>query len=419
MTIPEMMAIGPEMMAIGAVLLSALAILPGTLGILMFTNQVAASASGARLIYFRAMWLLVVAILLMAYAAFEAFGTGGFSLLFRLSALAFVGVLGFGFFMHTKLLFRPIKKPTFISLDTALEKFGPDEEVVGIIDDDGNPWAFVARLARRPHIVYQPSGNSPFLMTHCILAHSSMAYALEGKFSNPDISITAALSNNMVFYEKTNQCSVIQMHNQSRDGTLPLRTVPTVACSMASWKALYPQSKVWMRNIEWRDIFYLKLLARADVIDPASPVMIYPLQHPQDNRLGMKSNVNGVYIDGEAKAYPLPASGTERLIHDEVGGTPLLVMAARDADFIQVYDRRVGERTLSFKSASGSDNIIDNETGSEWSPTGQCIAGELSGESLKPIAHYNKIFWYVWSDYHPGSAIYGAEATPELAETAA
>jgi len=409
----------PEMMAIGAVLLSALAILPGTLGILMFTNRVEASASGARLIYFRAMWLLVAAILLMAYAAFEASGAGGFSLLFKLSALAFAGVLGFGFFMHTKLLFQPIKKPIFISLDHALEKFGPDEEVVGIIDDDGNPWAFVARLARRPHIVYQPSGDAPFLMTHCILAHSSMAYALEGKFANPDISITAALSNNMVFYEKTNQCSVIQMHNQSRDGALPLRTVPTVACSLAAWKALYPQSKVWMRNIEWRDIFYLKLLARADVIDPKSPVMVYPLQHPQDNRLGMKSNVNGVYINGEAKAYPIAASLAERLIHDEVGGTPLLVIAAQDADFIQVYDRRVGERTLSFKSAEGPDNMVDNETGSEWSPTGQCIGGELSGARLTPIAHYNKIFWYVWSDYHPGSAIYGAETTPELTETAA
>ncbi len=400
---------GTEWLAVAAVILSAIAILPGTLGILMLTNKIAASAPGARWIYGRSFWILVLSGVIMAVAAYQALAAGTASWVFLGAVAAYAGILVFGFFMHTRLLFRPVRKPMFLSVDEAIEKFGPDEEVVGVIDDTGTPYAFVARLARRPHIVYQPDGEAPFLMTHCILAHSSMAYAMEGQFKQPDIMITAALANNMVFYEKSNQCSVIQLHNRSRGGELPLRTLPTVAVSLATWKKLYPDSRVWHRNIEWRDIFYLKLLARADVIDPKSPVMVYPLQHGLDERLPMKSMVIGVQIGDQTRTYPasLFENGAHQLIHDELGGTPLLLAAACDGDYIQVFDRRLDDgQVLTFRPAETADHFVDNETGSEWAPTGNCMAGPLEGKRLKPVPHYNKIFWYVWSDFHPGTEIY-------------
>ena len=352
----------------------------------------------------------------MAYALGTGAQGGASSVVLAGTAIIFAGILVFGFFMHTKLMFRPILKPQYITLDKALEKFGPDEEVVGVLDPSGHPWAYIARLARRPHIVYQPEGERPFIMTHCILAHSSMSYAMEDKFKAPDITITAALSNNMVFYEKSNQCSVVQIQNQSRKGTLPLKTIPTIACSLKRWNELYPESKVWMRNIAWRDIFYLKMLARADVIDPASPVMVYPLQNEQDNRIGMKEQVNGIEVGGQAKTYPLTASQAEKLIHDDLGGTPILIAADDKADFIQVFDRTLDDgAVLTFKDSGTADQFTDNETDSTWSITGACVDGAHQGKQLTHIPHYNKIFWYVWSDFNPGTEIYGAAAVKQAA----
>jgi hypothetical protein len=268
-----------DVLALLAILLTAVAVLPGTLGILMLTNKIAASPAGARYIYSQSGILIAAAVALIGYCLYQNGATGSWSITVIGSTVAVALLLAYGFLMHAKLLFRPVKDPVFISLDEALEKFGPDEEVVGVIDKDGTPFAFVARLARRPHIVYQPEGDSPFIMTHCILAHSSMSYALEGNFEKPDITITAALANNMVFYEKSSRCSVVQIHNRLEGRNDPLSTLPTVTTSLRTWKRLYPESPVWMRPVEWRDIFYLKVLARADVIDPASPVMVYPLQH--------------------------------------------------------------------------------------------------------------------------------------------
>lgn len=399
---------GAEWLAIAAVLMCAAAILPGTLGILMYTNQIAASDSGARYIYGKAMWLGVASAAVMAAAIYQAGPIASLSLVTLGAITAYAGVLVFGFFMHTKLLFRPIKKPQFISLDEAIDKFGPDEEVVGVIDGAGRPWAFVSRLARRPHIIYQPDGDAPFIMTHCILAHSSMSYAMADKFRQPDIAITAALANNMVFYEKTNQCSVIQMHNRSRNEKLQLQTVPTLAVKLSTWQALYPDSRVWMRNIEWRDVFYLKLLARADVIDPASPVMIYPLQHDQDNRLPMKSMVIGVEVGDQTRTYTLPSLAETPVINDELDGTALLVASGIGGDYVQVFDRSVDGEVLSFSQAADGTGLVDDQSGSEWSVTGECIKGPRKGQQLTAVPHYNKIFWYVWSDFHPGTDIYGA-----------
>jgi len=371
----------------------------------MLTNKIAASPAGARYIYSQSGVLIVAALGVIGYAIYQNATAGSWSIPVVASALAVGLLLVYGFLMHAKLLFRPVKNPVFISIDEAIDKYGPDEEIVGVTDNDGKPFAFVARLARRPHIVYQTEGDSPFIMTHCILAHSSMSYALEGNFEKPDITITAALANNMVFYEKSNRCSVVQIHNRLEGRNDPLSTVPTVMTSLRTWQSLYPDSPVWMRPVEWRDIFYLKVLARADVIDPSSPVIVYPLQHELDQRLPMKSFVLGVIADGQSRTYPADVVAGRKLINDQLGDTPLAIFCVDD--YMQVFDRRIVGATLTFEEAQQGTGFVDQETESSWSATGSCMTGEHQGTQLAAIPHYNKIFWFVWADYFPNSSIYG------------
>ena len=394
-----------DVLAILAVLLASVAVLPGTLGILMLTNNIAASPTGARYIYSQSGFLVVAALAMLALGLYQNYQAGAYTAWVIGATVAAALVLLYGFLMHAKFLFQPVKDPVFISLDDALEKYGPEEEVVGVTDSEGRPFAFVARLARRPHIVYQPEGDAPFIMTHCILAHSSMSYALEGNFAKPEITITAALANNMVFYEKTSRCSVVQIHNRLEGRNDPLSTVPTVMTSLRTWAELYPDSPVWMRPHAWRDTFYLKILARADVIDPSSPVMVYPLQHDLDERLPMKSLVLGVLAGGQVRTYPTAVVEDRKIINDRLGDTPLAVFCVDD--YMQVFDRRIVGATLTFDMPQQGPGFVDRETGSAWSPTGKCTSGEQRGTQLAPIPHYNKIFWFVWSDYYPDSVIYG------------
>jgi hypothetical protein len=188
--------------------------------------------------------------------------------------------------------------------------------------------------------------------------------------------------------------------------------------SLGTWQKLYPDSPVWVRSPEWRDTFYLKILARADVIDPSSPVMVYPLQHELDKRLPMKSFVLGVLADGQSQTYPAVLVADKKVINDQVGNTPVAIFCVDD--YMQVFDRRIVGATLNFAKAEQGPGFVDNESGSEWSPTGRCTTGEHHGIQLAPIPHYNKIFWFVWSDYFPNSQIYGeTDSAADVTESAA
>ncbi len=391
-----------EIILVASTALCAVVVLPGTLGILMLTNRMVATPAGARLIYQYSVPLIAVSIVSFIAGLYMT----GLTVFSIVASVVLVGICTFGFLMHAGLMFRPVREPRFTSIERAMEEFGPEEEVVGVLNTDGQPYGFVARLARRPHIVYQPHGDAPFIMTHCILSHSSMAYAATGQFREPDIVITAALANNMVFYEKRNRCSVIQIQNQSRDGALILDTLPTLMMRLGNWQKLFPDSSVWTRAGQWRDTFYLNVLARADVIDPASSTLVYPLQHVADERLPMKSLVAGVNVGAVARAYPLAPLTVETLLVDELGGRSIVVVAAFDGDYVQVFDRKVENGMILGFSPLIDGQFTDTQTDSTWDLRGQCVAGELKGTQLMPVPHYNKIFWFAWADYYPHTEIY-------------
>ncbi len=389
-----------------AVLLAAVAVFPGSLGVVMFTHKLLARPTGALLFNVLALPLWAASVLLLLASIYLAVRNsmplGGV-----LAATAIVtGFTVFGFLMHMRFMFKPVREPQYLSLDEAIDRFGEEEEVAGVIDRGGRPFAYIARLARRPHIVYQTEGDDPFIMSHCILSHSSMAYELDDEFDASQIYITSVLANNLVFYDRTRHCTVLQIQDRARDDSYRLKTLPTVMTSLGRWRRFYPESKVWFRPKEWRDTFYLKLLARASVIDQASPDLVYPLEREPDPRLPLKDFVMGINMGGEAKAFPLAAMARSPIVEDMVGNEPLVFFASGDGDFVQLFSRRDNSgRTLSFRSVA-PDKFEDLGTGSTWSCTGACVAGELEGQQLDPIPHYSKIFWCVWADFFPSTTVY-------------
>ncbi len=398
-----------ESLFIAAACVCGLAVLPGSLGVLTLTNTLAAGTRGARLIHGRAGIILMASAVVLISAIYQGASADGFSALSMAAISGYAGILAFGYLMHTSQMFKPVRKPRFISMAAAIKRFGPDEEVIGVTDRGGQPFALVTRLARRPHIVHQPDGKTPFVMTHCILSHSSMGYAAKGSFGQPEFWVAGALANNLVIYDSKNDCAISQIQGRSRDDTLAPTPLPTVATSLKSWQALYPDSTVWVRPITWRDAFFLKVLSRGDIINPESPKLVYPLQRPPDPRLGLKSMVVGVRVGEAAKAYPLSLFKHRRIINDTIGNRAVVIASAFDGDYIQVFDRDLDGTTLTFREADNGAGFTDVGTESTFAPHGRCISGAFEGRWLRAIPHFNKIFWFPWVDYFPNTEIYSIE----------
>jgi hypothetical protein len=79
------------------------------------------------------------------------------------------------------------------------------------------------------------------------------------------------------------------------------------------------------------------------------------------------------------------------------------ISGGRDIGQSAVFDRRLGERVLTFERRDGQ--FRDRETGSTWDLTGKAVAGPLVGEGLTPIPHGNH-FWFAWVAFRPDTKLW-------------
>jgi hypothetical protein len=129
--------------------------------------------------------------------------------------------------------------------------------------------------------------------------------------------------------------------------------------------------------------------------------------------------VVAVEINGEARAYPIRYLQWHEIVNDVVGGVPVAVTYNKLADSAVVFDRRVGERVLTFGYSGLVYNshlvMYDDQPGegsageSLWSQLKfEAIAGPLVGTKLAVIPmHYGT--WAKWLEAHPQTMVWGGE----------
>ena len=121
---------------------------------------------------------------------------------------------------------------------------------------------------------------------------------------------------------------------------------------------------------------------------------------------------------GEGWAAPFPELREARVVNAEEADVPFVVFwspgaasaldrsqiaEGRDVGQTAVYDRRLGDRTLSFEATRGG--FRDRETGSIWDLAGRATAGRLKGQRLRAIPHGNH-FWFAWVVFKPQTEVW-------------
>lgn len=141
-----------------------------------------------------------------------------------------------------------------------------------------------------------------------------------------------------------------------------------------------------------------------------------------DGELQAEEPVIGVYINGEAHAYPIRLLSLHEIVNDVVGGIPVAVTWCPLCYTAIAFDRRLDGQVLTF-GVSGYlyyNNLVmyDHQTDTLWSQAlGQALRGARRGQRL---AMQPSILttWEAWKDLHPGTlllSIQAVEAHPERA----
>ena len=126
-----------------------------------------------------------------------------------------------------------------------------------------------------------------------------------------------------------------------------------------------------------------------------------------DNRLKPKTMIVGLAVGGSDEAFPLTALRQERVINQELGSQPVVIVHQPSSDTTTVFVASANGTALNFRAANaGATELVDEQTKSHWTPYGECISGTLKGSKLTPLI-LEPEYWFAWSEFHPDTKIYG------------
>lgn len=130
-------------------------------------------------------------------------------------------------------------------------------------------------------------------------------------------------------------------------------------------------------------------------------------------RLDDSDMVIGVSRNGIGKAYPIRILNWHEVVNDHLGGEPLVITFCPLCGSGMVFQRRVGERNLTF-GVSGllynSDVLLyDRQTESLWSQIeARAVTGEHRGQALSPVP-VEHTSWSDWRRRHPDTLVLSFE----------
>ena len=119
--------------------------------------------------------------------------------------------------------------------------------------------------------------------------------------------------------------------------------------------------------------------------------------------------VIGLYINGEARAYPLFILVWHEIVNDTVGGVPVAVTYCPLCYTNQVFERVIDGQEVEFGTSGKLYNsnllMYDRLTDSYWSQAlGLAVKGDLTGHELD-LVPFDVITWNDWKELYPDTLV--------------
>ena len=168
---------------------------------------------------------------------------------------------------------------------------------------------------------------------------------------------------------------------------LPIAGVPANAfAGPEAWRREWPRTDFSRHSVDYSEI--ISGGPSKDVI----PAIDRPsfVSVAETHGLAPSEPAISVEIGGEARVYPLRILIWHEIVNDTIGDIPIAVTWCPLCNSSVVFERRVGERTLTFGTTGKlrhSDLVMyDRQTESWWQQfTGEAIVGSLLGAELRLV----------------------------------
>jgi hypothetical protein len=315
----------------------------------------------------------------------------------------------------------PIDHPVYTSIDAADEWLEATEPVIAVVNGD-DARAYPLQILVWHEIVNDLLGGLPILVTFCPLCNTAIAFErrLEPDGIVYDFGTTGNLRySDLVMWDRQTESWWQQLTGEAIVGELTglkLALYPAQILGWSAFKETYPACDVLSRETGFERDYGTNPYVGYDDIN-SSPFLF---DRRADDRFPPMERAVGVERDGEAVAYPFSALESIGVINDEIAGLPIAIFlvpgarsavdaaaisASRDVGQAGVFDRRLGNQTLTFRR--DQDDFVDEASGSRWDITGRAVEGSLAGAQLMPIPHV-VVFWFAWAAGYPKTRVWSS-----------
>ncbi|MDB4877982.1 MAG: hypothetical protein JWM41_4428 [Gemmatimonadetes bacterium] len=281
-------------------------------------------------------------------------------------------------------------QPTALNMQPAARNTVKLNRLVVGVDIDGDARAYPLQFIGYHHQVRDSVGGKNVLVTYCTVCRTGRVYAPVVGGRHETFRLVGMDHFNAMLEDRSTGSWWRQANGEAITGArkgMLLPEIPHVQVTLEQWLALHPASLVMQGDpaftVEYgKGYAYERGFSRKSLTgtDTAS-------WHD-------KSWVVGVSLNGRSKAYDWNRLRRERVVNDDVGGTPVVVVL--DSDDAS-YFAFVRPSTATRFALRGDSLVAD---GHAYSLGGNGTYGRL--EALDA----SQEFWHSWRTFQPGTERY-------------
>ncbi len=312
-----------------------------------------------------------------------------------------------------------LDRPVFTSVAEA-DNWLADREPVILVQHGNDTRAYPYQILIWHEIVNDVVAGVPLAVTFCPLCNTALTFRRTHRGKVLDFGTTGRLRHSdLVMYDRQTESWWQQATGEAIVGRYAGDTLDPYPSQTVSWgdvKRAHPRGRVLSRETG-----YDRPYGRNPYTDYDSgkgPLAGF-FSKRADDRLPAMERVAAVSHDGRHIAYPFSVLRKRRVVNDRIGALPVVVLwtsgtasaldaatvaGGRDVGASGVFERRIGDRTLTFEAEG--PGFRDRETGSRWDITGRATAGSLAGSRLRPLPH-GDYFWFAWAAFRPDTDVRG------------
>ena len=297
-----------------------------------------------------------------------------------------------------------IDDPESVPADTA--RFMRDTDTVFGVRIAGEHRAYPVKVLSWHELLNDTVGGQPITLSFCTLCGSGILYsAVDDEGARLMFGTSGLLyrSNKLMFDRATlslwsNLTGEAVVGERAAQGSR-LTMLPMTLTRWDAWRQRHPDTTVMVPDpAAARQAGYRYVEGAAD---QARAGVEFPVWQ-RDDALERNARIYALLINGEAKAYPLDKLRAERLVHDTLGGLPIVLVVDGDSGAVRAYER--GRRSFETPEAAPLQQLRA-EDGSTWWIAEDVLAPDGGGDLL-PRVPGHVAFWFGWYAFYPETTVY-------------